>query len=525
MPVEEMAPKRDFTSLLDRTPLLSRKAIYSLTIGLGFYVIVRSLVAAAHNPFGFDEILTQTISMQPSVHGIWDAIRNAVDGQGPLFYLLERAASKLINNREVALRLPGTIAFACTLLCIFVYVKRRNGEVIAFLCMSILLLTNAFHSYAVDARAYSLVLACIAFALVCYQRVSSMRWALLLAITLACAESLHYYAVFAMAPFFLAEAFVLLRTYHFRWKVWAALAFGVLPLLVFWPLLARMKAYYGPHLWKNYSLSSIPVNYGSFFFVGSAFGVSVIVVSMASVIAALLRQPPKSQAGEQHDRMQPAEGVLILTLMASPLIIFISTSVLGGSMVERYTLSAILGISLAIGWALSLARPSVLLFFSLCLFSSVALHELSFWSSTWRHPFFLSPPARGAESFVTEAGHSDIPVAVSDGLTYLPLAYYASPSFADRLVYLADPDKSAAYLGYDSVDRGLLAVRDFGPFQVKDYSKFIASQPVFFVLVEEPGVGFDWLMRELSGKASLQLVETKNNRRLYLVDLNKGSLR
>jgi hypothetical protein len=525
MPIEEILRKDNFVRLLDRTPLLSRRAIYSLTIGLALYAIVRSLVAAAHNPFGFDEILTRTISMQPSVHGIWDALRHAVDGQGPLFYLLERAASKLIHNREVALRLPGTLAFAGTLLCIFVYVKRRNGEVIAFLCMSILLLTNAFHSFAVDARAYSLVLACIAFALVCYQRVSSIRWALLLAITLACAESLHYYAVFAMAPFFLAEAFVLFRTHKFRWKVWAALAFGVLPLGVFWPLLAGMKSYYGPHIWKNYRLSSIPGNYGSFFFVGSAFGVSVIVLSMAGVVAALLQQRLRPESGEQQDGMQPTEGVLILTLMASPVIIFIATSILGGSMVERYTLSAILGIILAIGWALSLARPSVLLFFSLCLFSSVALHEFSFWSSAWRHPFLLNPPARDAESFVNDAGHGEIPVAVADGLTYLPLAYYASPSFADRFIYLADPDKSVAYLGYDSVDRGLLAVRDFAPFQVKDYSRFIASHPVFFVLVEEPGVGFDWLMRELSGKASLQLVETKNNRRLYLVDLNKGALR
>jgi len=524
MPFEELK-EGNLSSLLGRTLRLSKRTTYSLAASLVLYAIVRSLVAAAHKPFWFDEILTQTISMQPSVQGIWDALRHAVDGQGPLFYLLERAASKLIHNREVALRLPTTIAFACTLLCIFVYVKRRNGEVIAFLCMSTLLLTNAFHSYAVDARAYSLVLACMAFALVCYQRVSSIRWTVLLAITLALAESMHYYAVFAMAPFFLAEAFVLFRTHNFRWKVWAALAFGVLPLAVFWPLLAGMKAYYGPHLWKNYRLSSIPVNYGSFFFVGSAFGVSVIVLSIAGIVVALLRQQSGSESGEQQDGMQPTEGVLILTLMASPLIIFIATSVLGGSMVERYTLSAILGIILAIGWALSLGRRSVLLFFSLCLFSSVALHEFSFWSSTWRHPFRLNSPAADAETFVKDAGHHAIPVAVSDGIAYLPLAYYASPSFADRFVYLADPDKSVVYLGYDSVDRGLLAVRDFAPFQVKGYSNFIASHPIFFVLVEEPGNGFDWVMRDLSEKASLRLVETKNNRRLYLVDLSMGMSR
>src|SRR5580704_7331894 len=102
MPFEELK-EGNLSSLLGRTLRLSKRTTYSLAASLVLYAIVRSLVAAAHKPFWFDEILTQTISMQPSVQGIWDALRHAVDGQGPLFYLLERAASKLIHNREVAL--------------------------------------------------------------------------------------------------------------------------------------------------------------------------------------------------------------------------------------------------------------------------------------------------------------------------------------------------------------------------------------------------------------------------------------
>ena len=82
-----------------------------------------------------------------------------------------------------------------------------------------------------------MVIACIAFALVCYQRLPSLRWAALLGISLFLAESFHYYAVLAMIPFGFAEAVLLLRTRRIRWGVWLALACGTLPLIVFWPLL------------------------------------------------------------------------------------------------------------------------------------------------------------------------------------------------------------------------------------------------------------------------------------------------
>jgi hypothetical protein len=58
MPIEEMLRRGKFSSLLSSTPLLSTRAVYSLTICLAVYVIVRNVVAAAQKPFWFDEILT-----------------------------------------------------------------------------------------------------------------------------------------------------------------------------------------------------------------------------------------------------------------------------------------------------------------------------------------------------------------------------------------------------------------------------------------------------------------------------------
>jgi 4-amino-4-deoxy-L-arabinose transferase-like glycosyltransferase len=72
-------------------------------------------------------------------------------------------------------------------------VKKRSGELIALLCALLLLLTEVFQLYAVAARPYSMVVACVAFAAVCHQGAPSRVWMVLLALSLALAQSIHYY--------------------------------------------------------------------------------------------------------------------------------------------------------------------------------------------------------------------------------------------------------------------------------------------------------------------------------------------
>jgi 4-amino-4-deoxy-L-arabinose transferase-like glycosyltransferase len=170
-------------------------------VALVLYVIVRGLAAAVTKPLWLDELYTLTVSSQPSLRALWAVLARAMDGQPPGFYAVERVVSALIQNKEIALRLPAILAFPCTLVCVFVFVKKRSGELIAFLCAFLLLATILFQRYAVEARPYSILVACIAFALVCYQRLPSLFWTAMLGIRLALAQALHYYAVFAIVPF------------------------------------------------------------------------------------------------------------------------------------------------------------------------------------------------------------------------------------------------------------------------------------------------------------------------------------
>jgi 4-amino-4-deoxy-L-arabinose transferase-like glycosyltransferase len=499
-----------------------KKAVYVLFALVVFYVLVRGVVGAATRPFLFDETLTQVVSSQPSLHALWQALARAVDSQPPFFYLCERVVASHFTNKEIGLRLLSVVAFACTIVCVFAYVKKRSGEFIAFLCATLLLSTSLFHIYGIDARGYSLVIAWITFALVCYQRLPSPRWAALFGLSLFLAESLHYYAIFSMVPFGIAEAVLFLRTRRFRWQVWIALAFGTVPLAIFWPMLSGLKAYYSAHLWTHYSLSSIPPTYGSFFLTGGALGGAMAAVSAVAVIFSLRRNKPEHSAVAEYAKNDPSEPILILSMLALPLVVYVATSILHGAMLDRYVLLAIIGISLAMETVLRRSRAEIIVLFAVSLFSVVGSHEYSFWRSNWRHPFLVDSPAPPVENFVQKSGRSDLPVVIPDGINYLALAHYASPSFAKELVYLVDEQKAVTYIGTDSIEKGLLALRPYTPLQVVDFLEFTSARREFLLYVEEPRNGFDWLTLHLSRAATLQMVAMEQNRRLYLVTMKRA---
>ena len=56
---------------------------------------------------------------------------------------------------------------------------------VALLSSMFLLISAVFQYYAQEARPYSIVLACITFALLCYQRSHSPIWVVLMALSLA----------------------------------------------------------------------------------------------------------------------------------------------------------------------------------------------------------------------------------------------------------------------------------------------------------------------------------------------------
>jgi hypothetical protein len=497
----------------------SAKVIHWLMGLLVVYVIVRSIVAAATTPFWFDELLTLTVSSLPNLKAVWGALSRALDSQPPGFYVVEREFIGLLQNKHIALRLASILAFPCTLLCVFVYVKKRSGEAIGLICALFLLLSSPFHRHAFEARPYSMMIACVAIALVCYQRVPSPAWTVTLSLSLMVAESLHYFAVFSMIPFGVAEFIYFLSARRFRWPVWVALALGPAPLLFFWPLLSNFKAYYSPHYWAHYGLSSIPLTYGSFFLTGGAFGFAAVAMCAAGVVGARLL-PPKASPNESIGR-DPAEASLLLTLLLLPFPTALATHLMHGMMVDRYVVASVLGVALSLACVMSLARGRVISIFAVFILSTIALHEFTFWRSA--HSLRLENPAPPVEALVQKAGHTDLPVVISDGNTYLQMAYYASPESNKRFFFLEDGQKAVQYSGTDSLNKGVQILQSYVPLQVEPLSEFVAAHRTFLFEVEDQG-GFNWLPGYLQAEASsIQLAGADGTRKIYLITVKENS--
>jgi hypothetical protein len=253
------------------------------------------------------------------------------------------------------MRLPSIVAFPCILVCVFIYVKRKEAEWGGnSVSLRIFAFVNEPVSYVRDRGARLCVDECeYSVCMVCYQKLPSVRWAVPLGMSLFLAESFHYYAVFAMIPFGIAEVALALKERRFRWPVWLALVGGICPLLVFWPLLRNIKAYYGPHVFSRPVFSQLPNYYGAYFLTDGGYGVALALVSVAATAWWSVRAKKTSL----QDSGDLAGAVALLSLTILPLVAYFPTRVLHAGLLDRYALAATIGVAVGMAFALSLARP------------------------------------------------------------------------------------------------------------------------------------------------------------------------
>jgi 4-amino-4-deoxy-L-arabinose transferase-like glycosyltransferase len=486
-----------------------------LLAGVIVYAVVRGLFEAATRPFWFDELCTWAVVRQGSFSGMWRALSHAVDGAPPAYHLIVRLASVLTNNEHISYRIPSILGFACATFCLYSFIRKKSGGIVALACAMIPLFTLLFDPYSVEARPYSMMVACISIALVCYQRAPSVRWMILMGASFALAEAFHYYSVFSLIPFIAAEAVFALNARQIRWPVWLAFSCALPPLLLFWPLLSSFRNYYGAHFWAMPSLESAKSSYGYYFSVTTTWGLILLVVALLAVMGTLLLRARKESARQAAD--MPQEPVLIVGFLSLPLIAFVVVHFAHGGMTPRYVIPTVIGFSLAAGYVLPrIKRNSVGLLAILVLFSAFAIQEKRFWSSY--SPHFVSP-ADSVEALVTSAGHPDLPVVISEAHAFLPLAHYASPEWNQRFVSLVDPPEALIYSGSDGDDKELQTMRGFVPLHVYDFDKFAAEHTSFLLYSSNAGLGADWWGIKLfrSGYSLKGIAHSDYYHRIFLV--------
>ena len=502
-------PGSDFLSLtLNGTPA-------TLWVPLTLYAIARTLACAAMKPFSIDEVLTHIICHQPNVQTIWQALGQGADGQPPLFYVIERSVSWLVPNEHVGYRLLSAVGFVCALTLLYVFVKTRNGTAPALVCASLLLMTPLFTIYAAEARPYSMLTAFVAIAMVCYQRAPSLLWTVGMFLSLFLACSVHYYAVFSLFPFFLAELTVVYNARRIRFGVWLALLAALAPLGISWSLLMKMKHLWAPHFFATSSLRSLPRVYSWYFGVSPGLGTALGGAAFLMVLATFA---PKRAGNPRISLQKPAsERVLLLGFIILPIIGYAVAKITHGPFIDRYFLPAILGIAAAVGYALERVKPRGTVAAAVIILLAIGVQELGFWTSP-RHRVVPVEQVSSLAKLAERVGRDDIPIVVSDFGVYLATWYYAPPALKRRITALADPVSAVKYIGTDTSDQLALAVRSYAPVAVQDFAPFAAAHRVF--LLYSTKSLFDWWPARLTRDGDrLQLLAVDGPEAIYLVEL------
>jgi Dolichyl-phosphate-mannose-protein mannosyltransferase len=445
------------------------KRRYLVLILLTAMYLVGTAGRARGRPFWYDEVITLIAANSPDLATTWKRVTIATDATPPLSHLLTHLSIRWFGLNEFTGRLPAMAGFWVMCLCLFQFVQRRKGVVYGLSALLLPMLTGAYF-YATEARGYGLELAFLGLALVAWQFAAEGRCRAValpaLAASLGCMLMCHYYGVLAYLPLAGGDAMRLRRTRRPDWGVWIALAVGGLPLA--WRLATIVDVVKGSsHTWSPAYLRQGLEFWESGLAPGAAY--AALFVGLVALVG---RRPPV--AANVDDSVPAHEWVAGALLMATPLVAVIGGLLVTHTFTGRYALSGLVGFCLL--------TPLVAAeFFGRRGAAGVVLLGVLVWGTTIR---LMDYQVKGnpleSEPVLKEALEKG-PVVISDGLVFLQMWYYAPERLKPRLVFLTNEAAAVKYMGYDTIDSGIRAMRQWVPIQVTDYSEFAKPGKEFLV--------------------------------------------
>jgi hypothetical protein len=490
-----------------------------------------SALHAVAKPFWYDEICTVVVCRLSSASEIWNALNHAVDTNPPAYYLVARFARQLVQDDHLGYRLPSILGLMGTVFCIYVILSRRVSRLSALVGATFVLCTP-LAVYAYEARPYSLMIACISCAILAWQRIEdSWRYALLAAISLAAAASLHYYAILVWPAFIVAETSVWIFHRRFRVRAWASILAGALPLLLYLKLLLKLHQALAPDFWAQPSFMQVLTAPNWLFYLGHFWGftfsagITAIFLYFDFANTAAPGEPGRRPVGKKV--LTIGEQVLIFMLLWLPVIAVVAAKITHGGMTERYMMPTILGGALAFGYLSSKVPRAVAAILLVLFLTSYALSSFHVVKSALNGSLLDQRTAATHEvqAIVAEDDQAGLPIVISNAVRYLPLAYY-TPVESNRMLYtIADSDAAVRFSANknDSVDRALLVLRQYFPIQVEDYGGFVSRHREFLVVAGSGrglGEGFEWLPVRLALEGNtVRLLSTTAGTEIYKVTM------
>jgi len=434
---------------------------------------VCTVTVSLASPYWMDEVLAVWTARLPSAHAVWDALGKGAEFSPPLYHLLLQKIVQFGGDNRLALRLPSILAVYGVAWCAFALVRRRREPMIAALAFT-LCLASGLVVYAVQVRQYGLVALCFALAAVFWDSLAAARRPWLaaggVALMLALAIGLHFYAILLALTFGLVELGWTALHRRIRWPVWAALAVAGLSMLIWLPILQHVSAFNrgdtaAPYYYAHPTLRKLAAAY-----VGLLDGRDVILlspllaVSVGCVAAFVLALRTRWTLKDLD--------VLAFCACLIPALIFVFALLVSHTFNERYGVAAVLGFALGLARCTAAVPQArwVALGASLLLILGMVFPL---------HTAWLADDLRG-DAALARTAPGDLPIATGNGLRFLELRENAGPEVARRLVYLIDADESE--LGDPTNEHQVRRWKIIDPsLPVMSADAFLAGHPSFLV--------------------------------------------
>ena len=464
-----------------------------------------ALVVAARKHLWNDELFTFYIARVGSFEKIYAALLTAADQNPPPFYWLTSLGMNL-NASAAGIRLPAIFGVWLMGVCL-IYWFSRYGMAAYGLVAALFAIVTGAHAYATEGRPYGLVLGLAAAAILCWQRTLTQRnislWAIGLAVSLGGAVSVHYYAVLVFPPIILAELAVALKNRKIQWPVWCGLVAGMLPLVLWLPLIQAARSYSGTY-WAKADASSI----ADFYSFALLPALLPLLAFATAVSVRCLGSPDQSLAGLIPDI---PELICVMSLCLMPVLAIALGRFVTGAYTHRYVIFAVLGFAIILAWLLMRlfgpqTTPAIVA--AGVLTSFFIVREVS----SFRWVGNVANHAVDAQFLMKHVPRGDI--AIADPHLFFELTHQSPPALRARLFYIADRAAALHHLGTDVVDRGVIDMKAFAGLRVRSLDEVLNSGQRFAVY-GYPAY-WAWLVADFADRRVPMSIHGSFNKRLLV---------
>jgi hypothetical protein len=483
-----------------------RYALAAVWVSVAFI----AMMGHAHQkPFWSDEEIFRWIAMEPSVHAIYRDLLGAIDLDPPVAQVVTHFTIALLGSGQIAVRIPSIVGVCSALLCLFLALEIYVDSLFALIAL-VVPFASLLIDYGWEARPYGLMYGFLAFAVLSWcqlgkDRVRRGLWTAALAASLTLMLGCHFYSVFALPAFILAEFIRTRRQARISWATWLAILGASATELFYLPIMAAAHQYSDGYFGtpNRYSLANM---------FGEAFPTAGLLLFIFLVFAALLAlgatlvQTPRlaSNASANRQALDREFAALAIGLSLIPVLGWLAGLFFLKAFVTRYVLHGLIGLFLLLPLVASrLSKGNPILAFLLILtFACQGMHVVAAGISDLMkapdpmrsaYPFVARPFDLTAIQSAVSRLHGDI--VVSDSHVLIQLANY-SPELKARCIYLADRGMEMEFTGKTTSTHEIDALSRVGWVRESPWSEYRQSG---FLLLTTSQAGDDqsWVTTEV----------------------------